>query len=160
MANARILVFGEDDHDREVLRILIRALCPAASGRVSKRKKPLLLAKGAQTNALDSRAKKFAAVVRAERVIQPVACVFVHEDADDFAPADEARAIAMTAAAAKHGVDIFAVVPAWETEAWFFLFPDAVSKAFLIRTGFVGGSLPWKRMEHAEEQFAREAVPA
>jgi hypothetical protein len=134
-------------------------LCPAADGRVAKRKKPLLLAKGATTGGLDARAKKLAATIRAEIAIRPVACVFVHEDADDYAPADKARAESMEAAAAKHGATVCAVVPAWETEAWFFMFADAVAEAFpsWIRLKPVVGRVDNRK--DAKEAFRNATTP-
>lgn len=158
-SSPRVLVFGEDDNDREILRILILALCPALAGRVDKRKRPLLLAKGAQIGALDARAEKLAAAVRADAAIRPVGCVFVHEDADDYAPADLARATAMEAAASKHGVDICAVVPAWEMEAWFFLFPEAVAEAFPSWQTLKPATGNVDRRQHAKEAFRDATTP-
>jgi hypothetical protein len=126
----RVLVFGEDENDREILKELIVAICPALGGKVEKRRKPLIMAKGANKTQLSHRARKLAAVVRAEEARGPIAGVFVHEDADDVAPADEKREQQMVEACAKHCLKIYAVVPAWEIEAWFFLFPEAVSSAF------------------------------
>lgn len=159
MLSPQVLVFGEDDNDREVLRILITSLCPPASGRVAKRKKPLLLARGATPDGLEARAKKLAATIRADEAIRPVACVFVHEDADDYAPADRHRAGSMEAAAAKYGAKICAVVPAWETEAWFFLFPGAVAETFPSWTKLKSATGRVDRRKDAKEAFRSATTP-
>lgn len=161
MEQPRVLVFGEGDSDREAIRELIVALCAAADGRVEKRMKPLLLVKNASAPNLSVRAQKLAATVRADQAARgPVACVFVHEDADDLAPTDERRAAAMREATLAAGLEVCPVVPAWELEAWWFLFPDAVASAFPSWS-----RLPSKpqrqvdRIRNAKEAFRNATTP-
>lgn len=126
-----VALFAEDPTDYLAIEQLIVALCPSAAGRVVKRRRPLLLAKGAQAAALQKRAAQLAATVRQIEISDgPVTCVFVHEDADAVTPADARRSAEMRAAAHAADVEICPVVPAWELEAWWFLFPDAVAAAF------------------------------
>ena len=54
--------------------------------------------------------------------------ILAHEDCDDFEPNDEAIAAKIEAALSHLGVEVHAVVPAWELEAWWFLWPDAVAR--------------------------------
>jgi hypothetical protein len=158
----RILVFGEDNNDREVLQELIVALCPSLEGRVEKRRQPPMLVKGLNSSRLAIRAKRFAAAVRADEAVGgPVSCVFVHEDADAFPPEDEARGERMRDACRREGVDIVAVVPAWEIEAWFFLFPLAVSKAFPSWRKLP--EMPGRRadfIQDAKEKFRAQTAPS
>jgi hypothetical protein len=127
----RILVYGEDENDRDIIRELIVAICPSAAGRVEKRRRPPMFVKGGSSTNLAHRAQKFAAAVRADESANgPVSCVFVHEDADGLPPEDEVRGRQMRDACANEGLDVIPVVPAWEIEAWFFLFPAAVARGF------------------------------
>ncbi|AUX19808.1 uncharacterized protein SOCEGT47_002610 [Sorangium cellulosum] len=43
-----VLVFGEDENDRESIKILLEALCPALARRVQTRRHPLVLIKSAR----------------------------------------------------------------------------------------------------------------
>jgi len=123
-----VLVFGEDDHDRECVKILLEGLRPDLARRVQKRKQPLVLIKSANTADVPDRAQRIADVVRAER--DTVACVFAHEDCDDTEPAHERVAAKIEAALRAAGLEAHAVAPAWEMEAWWFLWPEAVKAAF------------------------------
>ena len=126
-----MFVFAEDRNDAKALEELISALCPQAKGRVERRTRPLILAKGAQRDALRRRAAKLAATLQVEAARgKPAACVFVHEDADAHPPADAQRVKVLTDAARQQGLRICPVVPAWEMESWWFLFPSAVAAAF------------------------------
>lgn len=129
--NGQILIYGEDETDRDVLVELIGALCVESVGRTNKRRKPILLARNGRDRELPSRARQLASAVRAEReVLGGIDCVFFHGDADALPPAATEMADAMIAAARSEDLHICAVVPGWETESWFFLFPEAIRAAF------------------------------
>jgi hypothetical protein len=127
----RVFIFAEDRNDAKALQELITALCPSADGSVERRIKPLLLAKGASPGALQRRAARLAAHMRAESARgKRATCIFLHEDADAHPPADRERSSQLYQAARAAGIDLCPVVPAWEMEAWWFLFPAAVASAF------------------------------
>jgi hypothetical protein len=123
----RILVFGEDPTDSELIRELIVALCPQAEGLVKIRRKPQVLIKNARPGAqVRSRADAIKAVVSAERADAEIICVFAHEDCDKVEPASDDLARRIEDALRDIGCPVHAVTPAWETEAWLFLWPAAV----------------------------------
>jgi hypothetical protein len=51
------------------------------------------------------------------------------------------------------------VVPAWETEAWFFLFPDAVSKAFPSWNKLTAATGRVDQRQNAKEAFRDATTP-
>ncbi len=59
-----------------------------------------------------------------------VVLVITHQDCDAIEPAHEALALQIEEALRPIGVAVIAATPAWETEAWWFLWPDAVVAAF------------------------------
>lgn len=124
-----VLVFGEDDHDRECIKILLEALRPDLARRIQTRRHPLVLIKNARPEEVPDRAQSIATVVEAERVRGEVGCVFAHEDCDDVEPAHEQVATKIESALQATGCDAHAVAPAWEMEAWWFQWPDAVQAA-------------------------------
>lgn len=124
----RVLVYGEDRNDTRALKELIEALCPALAGRVVAVPDPPVLIKGAHARDVPDRAKRIAALVRAERVKHDVVCVFAHEDCDDVEPAHVSLIDKIERAFAAVNVSVHAVAPAWELEAWLFLWPDVVSQ--------------------------------
>jgi hypothetical protein len=123
-----VLVFGEDDHDRECIKILLEGLRPDLARRVQKRRQPLVLLKNANPADVPDRAQRIALAVDAER--DAVACVFAHEDCDAVEPAHDRVAAKIESALRAAGLEAHAVVPAWEMEAWWFLWPEAVKAAF------------------------------
>lgn len=123
-----ILVFGEDDNDRESIVELVKALCPAAPP-VKKRKSPLVLVRGRQQAETQKNAMSAAKIVTAAMRTEHVCLVIAHEDCDAVEPAhiDLSRDIESTWGKAVP-CPVIAATPAFEIEAWWFLFPDAVAK--------------------------------
>jgi hypothetical protein len=121
-----VLIFGEDENDREALKELIVALCPELEARVETRPRPLVLLKDVSPAEIPNRARQIADVVAAERVRKNVRCVFAHHDCDDVEPAHEAVSRRIEEALARAGCPTHAVAPAWELEAWWFMWPSAV----------------------------------
>lgn len=121
-----VLVFGENPNDCRAIAALIEGLCPMLVGRVKVRRPPLMLIKGADELGLRGRTRKTIAAIRAEQAVSNVKCVFLHEDADDYEPAHELLSQRKEAALAGLGVSVHAVTPAWEIEAWWFLWPTEV----------------------------------
>lgn len=124
-SNGKILVFGEDDNDRQSLKTLIEALCPGAVGKVEIRRQPLVLIKGRSAAEARTQADKIAAVIRASAVKDRIAASFLHEDCDDLEPMHEAICdrIETEMRATNCPGEVHAVVPAWELEAWWLLWP-------------------------------------
>lgn len=122
-----MLVFGEDQNDRQAICELISALAPDLDATPEPRRHPLVLIKDAPLDQVSERARRVADVVNAERAIADITCVFAHEDCDAVEPAHEAVCDRIEEALARAGCEAHAVVPAWELEAWWFLWPEAVN---------------------------------
>ncbi len=127
MSKPRVLVFGEYPNDTHSIAELVR--CVRGDLEVKCRREPIILDRNA---ARDKRIRNFsrvAAVVRAEP--KPVRAVVVHRDCDAVEPAHvrESDRIENEARSAFGDVDVTVVpaTPAFELEAWWYLFPDAVA---------------------------------
>lgn len=123
------LVFGEDDNDRSAIIELIRAIAPGTTIRFEKRAKPPVLLRRTETpatrrSALDAMLK----LIRAARVADDVVAIIAHRDCDDVEPAHNVVISEikkeLTAAGVQHAV---VAAPAFEMEAWWLLFPEAVN---------------------------------
>ncbi|HEX5752485.1 MAG TPA: hypothetical protein VFZ09_40140 [Archangium sp.] len=121
-----VLVFGEDENDTKSIRELIEGLRPELVGQVQHRRQPLVLIKNARPEDVPERAQRIADAVDIERATHDVACVFAHEDCDEVEPKHLEVCAKIETALAKAGCPAHAVVPAWELEAWWFMWPDAV----------------------------------
>jgi hypothetical protein len=156
-----VLVFGEDDHDRDAIKILLEGLRPDLARRVQKRRQPLVLIKNARPEDVPDRAQRIADVVEAERATADVACVFAHEDCDQVEPAHEGVARKIEEALSAAGCDAHAVAPAWEMEAWWFLWPEAVKAAnpsWRAPDDYIGKNVGMIR--DAKQELQRRVVPA
>jgi hypothetical protein len=93
-------------------------------------RKPLVLLKNASPEDVPHRAKRIVLAANAEAKRAPVAAVLAHEDCDCLEPEHEVVAERIEIALRKAGCPGIAVgvVPAWETEAWWFLWPDLVGQ--------------------------------
>lgn len=139
---------------------LITALCPTLQGNVEPRREPLVLIKNASRKVMKDRAQKIAAVVARERRLRNVICVFAHEDCDDVEPTHEAVAEKIERALASAGCEAHAVVPAWEMEAWWFLWPQAVTAcqpSWSVPNRYRGTEVG--RIVKAKEEFRRVIMP-
>lgn len=119
-----VLVFGENDNDQESLRWLIKSLRPDFP-KIEKRRRPPVLVKGrddakARKNTLD-----ISKVVRATNVRSEVKLVVAHQDCDAIEPAHEDLTRQILYLLNQQGVRGIPATPAWEMEAWWFLWPDA-----------------------------------
>jgi hypothetical protein len=150
------LIFGEDKNDADALARLTEALWPGAP-RFKYMRKPLVLIRNRQ-EAEDRKqnAAGIADAVRAESVLHDVAVVIAHRDCDAVEPAHELQAQAIRSELEAAGVrNVIPAAPAWETEAWWFLWPDAVAAVHskwtrLRRTGNHG------MIKDAAEELARD----
>jgi hypothetical protein len=95
-------------------------------GRLAIRRGPLLLVKNTQPGKIATRADKAAQLLTAEHTKAPVACVFMHEDADAVEPAHIRICEEKERVLRARGHAVHAVTPAWEIESWWLMWPDAV----------------------------------
>ncbi|WNG26199.1 hypothetical protein F0U62_20845 [Cystobacter fuscus] len=156
-----VLVFGEDENDTRSIRELIEALRPDLAGKVQHRRQPLVLIKDARPEDVPERARKIAEAVDIERATSEVVCVFAHEDQDGLEPAHEATCQKIEAALLKAGCPAHAVVPAWELEAWWFMWPEAVQavrpRSWRLPDDHLGKQVG--RIRDAKEELRRRLVP-
>jgi len=125
-----VLVFGESDNDTKAVRHLVEGLRPDLSGIVEPRRHPLVLIKNATPERAKNNAQRIASVVRHEMVVRNVLGVLAHEDCDAVEPAHVAAAekIERELKDALCECVTVAVTPAWEMEAWWMVFPEAVGQ--------------------------------
>lgn len=83
-AHEVVLVFGESINDARAIASLIEALCPTLKGWVRPLPRPTSLQRSASEPKEVAWMRRLRGVVDAYR--QPVACVFVHRDADSPDP--------------------------------------------------------------------------
>lgn len=122
-----ILIFGEDDNDISAVRELILALRPEHR-HVKKRRSPPVLVKGLDNARARKNLEAIAAVVKAEQRLGQRCAVVAHRDCDAVEPAHETLAKRIEDGLTREGIDqVVATVAAWEIEAWWFLWPDAVA---------------------------------
>jgi hypothetical protein len=124
-----VVIFGEDDSDRSALAELFRAIRPEYS-KIAIRKipRPLVLLRGIHRQTKRRRnAEDIAILVRIMQRKKRVVAVIAHEDCDATEPAHLTEASRIEGELKAAGVlNVVAVTPAWEIEAWWMLFPDAV----------------------------------
>lgn len=153
-----VLIFGEDDNDRKAIASLITALCPNVTPRCVR--KPPVLIKGTKNSTARSNASTIADVVSVYSCDNSVACVFAHEDADDVEPHHLQIAERIESELLRAGIrcQVHAVVPAWETEAWWFLFPAEVAS---LRQAWVAPLVSTKpgSIRDAKEELAAAVRP-
>lgn len=150
------LVFCEDENDAESLKNLAAAIWPGIP-RVDYCRKPLILMR--DRKAAEARKKNAAdvlAVLKAKEVTSSVGFVIAHQDCDSIEPAHVALAAKIREELERQQIqNVVAVAPAWETEAWWYLWPAAVAAANskwrpLSRTGNHG------MITNAKEQLRRD----
>lgn len=121
------LIFGEDDNDQEVIRLLVSKLRPDGP-KLEKRRKPLILMKSREAAKRRKNAQDIASQVARDSKRFDVRAVFAHQDCDECEPAHEELSRTIEEQLARVGIRGIAATPAWETEAWLFLWPDAAPK--------------------------------
>lgn len=122
-----ILIFGEDENDTRSIREVVLAAVPTFAGAVKPLRRPPVFSKGANPESVRSHVSGMCDVIRAEMATSSVVCVLVHRDCDAVTPAHVGDAKEIETAFRAEGFDVTAVTPAWEMEAWLFLWPTAVS---------------------------------
>lgn len=154
-----VLVFGEDDYDRQSIAELVRALCPEAPP-VRKRQSPLVLVKGREAAEAEKNAKKAAGVVRAAMRKADVRLVIAHQDCDAVEPAHIALSGSIESTWGKEmPCPVVAATPAFEMETWWFLFPDAVAKVVSAWRPLPRGNRDVGNINNAKEALTRALRP-
>lgn len=154
-----IVVLGESENDRKAIASLVRGLCPDAQIKCLRR--PLMLVKPLKDESLPRYASQVCKVVNSAASQDTVTCVFVHEDADAFEPKHEEVAERIEHALRGAGVPgkVHAVVPAWEIEAWWFMWPDIVADCY---ESWIEPTIatPPGRVRNAKERLRRAVRPS
>jgi hypothetical protein len=156
-----VLVFGESEHDRRAIKLLVEGLRPDLAGLVEERRQPLVLIKNALPEKARSNAEKIASIAKAEARTKNVVAVLAHEDCDAIEPEHVRIAEKLENELSNAGCpNPAAVTPAWETEAWWLVFPEAVGKlvqGWREPVDWLGKDVG--RVEHAKEKLARAVQP-
>ena len=122
--NRVALVFGEDSTDTEAIKELIYAAVPNLDIPIKPQREPMIL-RDIPVEQIPSKAQTIVDTINAELVSNEVVSVFVHQDCDRIEPAHEELATRIEEGFRVAGRAVHAVVPAWELETWWFLWPDA-----------------------------------
>jgi hypothetical protein len=119
-----ILVFGEHDNDRAAIRELLLAL-RSDLPNIEKRRDPLILMKSRNEATIRKNAQSMSAQVQRDSRRFDVRAIVCHADCDAIEPAHEALSDRIQERFSESGVAVAAAAPAFEMEAWLFLWPDA-----------------------------------
>ena len=157
-----ILIFGESDTDRAALAELFRALRPDLQAvGIQKLREPLILMK--PDNRLSTQrntTNRIAGLVQAQGVSKAVLAVIVHQDCDEVEPGHTALADKIEKDLRAANVpNPIAATPAWEIEAWWMLFPDAVQATRPCWAPINFGDRDVGRIHNAKEELQRRLRP-
>lgn len=119
------LVFGESENDTKALTLILRHIWAETGWVIEARKKPPVLIKDAKISDVPSRVSKIMGIVRAASVDAEVMAVVAHEDCDAVEPAHQSLQEKIEAAFSGEDLQVLPATPAWETETWLMLWPDA-----------------------------------
>jgi hypothetical protein len=133
-------IFGESQNDTLAIAELIKARAENRKKdvRVVTLRSPLIQQRGSKSTTRKTNAEKVATAVNARiRLRQETSVVVVaHEDCDDVEPAHRKVAAHIETGLKGVGLPVVGAAPAFEMEAWWYLWPEAVAA--------VCGS--WKRL--------------
>ncbi len=122
-----VLVFGESQNDCAAIKHLIRAIRPDLPDCETRREPVVLARRTAQQKKL-SWAEKIEKLRRAEQVRREVVAIVVHRDCDAIEPAHESEDRALRKELSVVQSRLVTATPAFELEAWWYLWPDAVAR--------------------------------
>jgi hypothetical protein len=151
-----------NDHDRRAICQLATGLRPDFKGSIETRRSPLVLIKNARPEKARTNAEDIAKLVKQETAARDVVAVLAHEDCDATEPAHVAAATKIEGALASAGCPgrPVGVTPAWEIEAWWLVFPEAVApvvKGWREPNDWVVKDVG--KAEHAKEALTRALRP-
>ena len=86
--------------------------------------------------------------------------VIAHQDCDAIEPAHEALSDQIERDLAREGIDAVAATPAWETEAWLFLWPAAAPEVVRSWTAPSQHGRWVGRIENAKEAYRKALRPS
>ncbi|HEX7838263.1 MAG TPA: hypothetical protein VF469_12400 [Kofleriaceae bacterium] len=156
-----VLVFGESEHDSRAIKALVAGLAPGLKHSVEHRRQPLVLIKNALPKKARSNAEKIADLARIEGRVRRVLAVLAHEDCDAIEPEHLEVADRIESELRSVGCpNPIAVTPAWEIEAWWLIFPEAVGKlveGWREPSDWLGRDVG--RLKDAKEQLSRAVQP-
>ncbi len=156
-----VLVFGESANDTKSLGELIEALREDLVGKVLPLRHPPIEIKNAKPEDVPDRAKRIADLVDINRAKHNIVCVFAHEDCDDFEPKHEEACKKIEEALEKAGCPAHAVVPAWDLESWWFMWPEAVQavrpKSWRAPNDYLGKKVG--KIKNAKKELKKKVVP-
>jgi hypothetical protein len=155
-----VLVFGESEHDRRAIVRLVGAMRPDLKRAVEARRQPLVLIKGALPPRAKANAEEIARKVAEENGARTVLAVLAHQDCDRVEPAHEEVGARIESELRLCGCHVVAVAPAWEIEAWWMIFPEAVGKVvqgWRDPTDWLGRDVG--QVENAKEALAVAVQP-
>ncbi|MFY1585845.1 hypothetical protein ACN267_15190 [Micromonospora sp. WMMD734] len=156
-----VVILGEDDNDRRTIQILVAALRPdIPRGALRPLRKPMSLVRNVPPQRLPSQSTKAAALLRAVDVRTPIRAVLMHEDADEVEPAHQKLIAKIEDSHRSLRWPVVAIVPAWEIETWWFLFPDAVQAVrptWRRPDQFAGRDVG--RIRNAKEELKKAVTP-
>lgn len=129
----KVLIFGESRNDRQSIKILLGALEPGLEERfdIQEISEPPSLNSSIGPEKIRNWLSAVARVVKAQEATGRVHAVLLHQDSDEYVES-KASARDLIARLEKEGISahiqLEAVIPVEELEAWWLMFPEAVRK--------------------------------
>lgn len=160
VAKTLILFFGEDQNDTQALVSLSRALLPADAPVETKHlRRPPILRRDAAPKKRQSMALEIAAFAQTLGARRRVAVV-VHRDCDAIEPGHVVEATSLRDDLLAAGVpNPVPATPAWEIEAWWMLFPQALAATRGCWRTVDYGRSNVGMIENAKERLTRDLRP-
>ena len=124
-----ILIFGEDPNDCKSLKHLVQALKPNGCPSVETIRRPIILSQQAAPRKREAMCEEISKAVKAKNITSQVVSVIAHRDCDAVEPAHRTNSTRLLKDMRTHNLpQPVAATPAFEIEAWWFLWPGAVAK--------------------------------
>lgn len=156
-----ILVFGEDHNDCSAISHLVKAILPAGKKpKVTTMRRPIILARDAAGKKRAKMSEEVAQFARGYEKAGKRVTVVAHRDCDALEPAHVSHSAALEADLKAAGVSSpVAACPAWEIEAWWMLFPRAISEVRPAWRKVDYGSQNVGKIQNAKERLTRDLRP-
>jgi hypothetical protein len=153
------LIFGENKHDTDSVKELLVALHPELEGRLQSRREPTKELKHTPPEEFPAKVKTVLALADVEEVKASVRCLVVHEDCDEVENAHIQLTAQVEAAYTTADRPAFAATPAWEIEAWWFMWPECakIKPSWRQPDDHVNKNVG--KISHAKQAFERAVTP-